>query len=233
MTAPSPAVAPGLRERKKDATRRAMADAALELVAERGYDHVTVADIAERAGVSRRTFSNYFSSKAECLVAVSAGWLDDVLQTVRRAPAGTPLIDVLATALERLAVDLPYRWELLHEVSLVEPEVQAMYTASEAELAADLGQSVGEFLGVPADDLRLRLFAGYALLAAGECLRDWFDAGRPDGLLGFQHRIALAFSFIDLTALPGAVAGSTEHVHSGRLPAPSAPSDPPHDHGEN
>lgn len=201
---PTAQQAVGLRERKKDATRRAMADAALALVAERGYDHVTVADIAERVGVSRRTFSNYFSGKAECLVAVSAGWLDDVLQTVRQAPAGTPLIEVLATALERLATDLPHRWELLHEVCMAEPEVQAMSTALEAELAADLSQALGEFLGVPAADLQLRLFAGYALLAGGECLRDWFDAGRPDGLLGFQQRIALAFAFIDLDALPGA-----------------------------
>ncbi len=213
MSTSTPTAEPavGLRERKKDATRRAMADAALALVAERGYDHVTVADIAERVGVSRRTFSNYFSGKAECLVAVSAGWLDDVLRTVRDAPADTSLGDVLAAALERLAIDLPARWEILHEVCEAEPEVQAMSTAMEGELAADLCRVLCDFLGVPADDLQLRLLSGYALYAGGECLRDWFDAGRPDGLLGFQQRLALAFAFIDLTALSAAASRTDAH----------------------
>lgn len=229
-TAPA-APSPGLRERKKDATRRAMADAALRLVADRGYDHVTVADIADQVGVSRRTFSNYFSGKAECLVAVSAGWVDDVLQAVRLAPAEASLMDVLASALERLAVDLPHRWELLHEVCLAEPEVQAMSVALEAELAVDLCAALGAFLGVPADDLQLRLFAGYALFAGGECLRDWFDAGKPDGLTGFQQRIALAFAFIDLTALPGAA--SRPGTHSGPSAIACPPSARPHVNGEN
>lgn len=196
--------APGLRERKKDATRRAMADAALQLVAERGYAHVTVADIAERVGVSRRTFSNYFSGKAECLVAVSGNWLDNILGAISDAPPGSPLEDVLATALERMAVEMPHRWELLHQVALDEPEVQAMGAAMEVELAADLCRALADFLGVPADDLQLRLLSGYAIYAGGVCRRDWVAAGRPNGLPGFQERLAQAFAFIDLTALPGA-----------------------------
>ncbi len=67
----------GLRERKKDATRRALAERALSMARERGYHGFTIADLVEDVGVSRRTFSNYFSSKAECLAAVTEGWLDD------------------------------------------------------------------------------------------------------------------------------------------------------------
>ena len=58
----------GLRERKKAATREALGDAAWSLCVEHGLDRVTVEQIARAAGVSLRTFFNYFSSKEEAIV---------------------------------------------------------------------------------------------------------------------------------------------------------------------
>jgi AcrR family transcriptional regulator len=57
----------GLRERKKLDTRKALSDAALELMFERGLDNFVREDVAARAGVSLRTFSNYFASKDDAL----------------------------------------------------------------------------------------------------------------------------------------------------------------------
>src|ERR1044072_6603651 len=58
----------GLRERKKRETKAALSWAALHLSVERGYGNVLVEDIAPDAGVSPRTFNNYFGSKAEAIV---------------------------------------------------------------------------------------------------------------------------------------------------------------------
>jgi predicted DNA-binding protein (UPF0251 family) len=60
----------GLRESKRAQTRAALAQAAFELVRERGLTAVTVDDIVATLPVSRRTFSNYFTSKEEAVVAV-------------------------------------------------------------------------------------------------------------------------------------------------------------------
>ncbi len=54
---------PGRRAQKTAATRRAIAEAAIELFVEQGYGKTTIDEIADRAGVSRRSFFNYFETK--------------------------------------------------------------------------------------------------------------------------------------------------------------------------
>src|SRR3982751_5368980 len=88
----------GLRERKKQETRAALSWAAIHLIVERGYDRVLVEDIANEAGVSPRTFNNYFSSKAE---AVASRHLDRCLRRAEvlcERPAGEPLWEAITQA---------------------------------------------------------------------------------------------------------------------------------------
>ncbi|WP_418830133.1 TetR family transcriptional regulator [Paraeggerthella sp.] len=66
------AASEGLRYRKKLKARLAVERAALELVIEHGFDGVTVEDICARAEISKKTFFNYFSSKASAVM----GWMD-------------------------------------------------------------------------------------------------------------------------------------------------------------
>ncbi|PRX03910.1 UNVERIFIED_ORG: TetR family transcriptional regulator [Actinomadura viridilutea] len=83
---------PGLRERKKRRTRRAIASAALRLFAERGYEETTIADIADAADVSPRTFFGYFPSKEDVVFAEVDDRLAEVRERLaRRVPGETPL----------------------------------------------------------------------------------------------------------------------------------------------
>jgi AcrR family transcriptional regulator len=90
----------GLRERKKQATRKALREAALRLALERGPDNVRVDDIAEGAGVSPRTYNNYFSSREQAIVAaVTTEREARVAAAVAARPAGTRLADAVIEAI--------------------------------------------------------------------------------------------------------------------------------------
>ena len=96
MTAPRP----GLRDRKKQATREALRDAALRLALERGPENVRVDDIADAAGVSPRTYNNYFSSREQAIVAaVTAEREARVAAAVAARPAAVRLADAVTDAI--------------------------------------------------------------------------------------------------------------------------------------
>jgi AcrR family transcriptional regulator len=74
-------------------------EAALELYSASGYDKVTVAEISEHAGLTRRTFFRYFSDKREVLFFGAENLEAFVAEGVLEAPPGTPALEVVATAL--------------------------------------------------------------------------------------------------------------------------------------
>ena len=95
---PRPEEASGLRERKKVATRQALGEAAIRLAVERGLDNVLVEDIADAAGVSARTFNNYFASKYEAICALQQARALRIGDELRARPPGEPLWESVTQA---------------------------------------------------------------------------------------------------------------------------------------
>jgi AcrR family transcriptional regulator len=85
----------GIRERKKRRTRRALAEAALSLFAERGYDETTVADIAAAADVSTRTFFSYFRTKEDVLFADADERIEMVREALSRSDPGLSTVEAI------------------------------------------------------------------------------------------------------------------------------------------
>src|SRR6476646_2301667 len=94
-TVPAAETHASLRERKKLSTRRSLRRAALDLVAERGFAHVTIEDIAEAADVSPRTFFNYFPSKEAALFGTDPEQIPVLRERMIHTAPGEPALDAL------------------------------------------------------------------------------------------------------------------------------------------
>ena len=220
----------GLRERKKTDTRRALAETALALGLERGYPHFTIADVVDRVGVSRRTFSNYFASKADCFVAVTDGWGDEVLDALLHAPAGMHLDALLREALVRLTDLVVTRFDSYLAVVRQEPELQAAAAVSESARCARIATAIANRLGLTRSDPRPDLLARFGGAAVQSCLESWWADGRPDGADGVAGRLDVAFALLDLSALepsqPSRPAQPTQPSQPSRPAEPTQPSLP-------
>ncbi|GAB0102076.1 TetR family transcriptional regulator [Nocardia sp. JMUB6875] len=191
----------GLRERKKADTRRALSDAALALMFERGLENVVREDIAARAGVSVRTFNNYFAGKYDALVYRQLDRIRRGVEILRSRPAEEPLLEALTTAMvEPLVEELtetgdltPTPEQLVQVRKLVEaPEVAAMMSKGiqEAVIAA-----IAERTGTdPERDLYPRLVAAVASAAQQAAFEIYVrsDPPQPIPVLIRQAMAALA-----------------------------------------
>jgi AcrR family transcriptional regulator len=158
---------PGRRERKKAATRRALSEAALGLFLERGFDKVTVAEIAEAADTAVSTVFVHFPAGKEALIlgdGVERG--QALAAAVLDRPQGTSILaalrDFLATRGPFEAEPDPYTrrvTELVVTTPALRAYARAMWTNNEEALAKVIATETGR----DADDLSLRLLARYVL----------------------------------------------------------------------
>jgi AcrR family transcriptional regulator len=83
----------GLRERKKRETRELIGRTAMKLFVKRGFDAVTVADVAGAAGVSEKTVFNYFPAKEDLVLHGGAERREALIEAIRDRPAGASLVE--------------------------------------------------------------------------------------------------------------------------------------------
>ncbi|WP_326615047.1 TetR family transcriptional regulator [Streptomyces scopuliridis] len=143
----------GLRERKKQATRAALAEAAVRLAAEHGAENVTVEAISEAAGVSPRTFFNYFDSHDDAFVMIDRGIGERVRRAVREAPASVPALDAVREALATELADVEEQqeiWELRATVLQRSPHLLVRGMGAHMAEELELAEAIAERLGAPA-----------------------------------------------------------------------------------
>lgn len=171
----------GLRERKKQQTRERIADAALKLFAERGYDETTLDEIADAADVSRRTIFAYYGSKEEILFCEESDSFARLKQLLDERPDGATTVDAMRqflSTLESLDDAGVRRKELIART----PALQIKVRARQAELEPMLAESIAKDLGSDPHDIRTLLIAASitaAFMSVSERLHAAEAAGSP------------------------------------------------------
>jgi AcrR family transcriptional regulator len=195
----------GLRERKRRATRRAIQLAALDLVAQRGLEKVTVDEISRIADVSPRTFFNYFTSKEEALIGESPTLPEEaqIERFVTAGPAGdllSGLGEMISRAGENVAGDVELvkrRRELMKQ----HPQLFALRMATMRSFEDELGAIVSRRLladepalaADPADlEQRSRLITLVAMAAMRHAWTCWADSG--GSLVDLSDRLRASFA---------------------------------------
>ena len=155
--------------------RRRLAQAALDLYRERGFEQTTTAQIAARAGVNERTFFRHFPDKREVLFDGEADLRAELTQAVAEAPDGLQPLDVLLRAFRRagsvLEESRPYSEPRL-EVIAVTPALHERELAKAASLTDAIAQALRQ-RGVASRLANLAAQAGWATFH--QALRAWID----------------------------------------------------------
>ncbi|WP_030505299.1 TetR family transcriptional regulator [Microbispora rosea] len=189
-----------LRERKRLRTRRAIADIALRLFTEKGFDATTVEELVGEAEVSRSTFFRAFATKeAAAVEAETELWTTYLGELADRRPSG-PVLAELCDTLARTAGVLPPGWDhrymATRRLILTSPallgHVEYQRTGVERQVVACLAEK----LGLDPDDLRLRVLAELATTAWSVAARDWVRDGGDGGRQALTDRLRDAFAAV-------------------------------------
>ncbi|MBR8640409.1 TetR family transcriptional regulator [Streptomyces tuirus] len=175
-----------MRERKKQRTRRALADIALALFSERGFDRVTLEELTAHAEIGRSTFFRYYGTKEDVAMAAEGELWDAYTTHFQAHTAPGPALDALRTSLTAAILSMPDGWDqrflrtrrlaagtpVLHDHSLV----------SSMKVQQRLVEILEQRLGSDSrEDVRLRLLGEFALSAWRCGARNWVAGRAPDG----------------------------------------------------
>ncbi len=198
----------GLRERKKEKTRLAILDAALDLFLEQGYESTTIEQIAGAVEISPRTFFRYYTGKDHVAL-----WFHDhgeqiMLETFAGRPADEPPFTSLMHALRAVLNDVEgvtpeneERFMKLRRLMEEHPRLMGLSMARGRATEQRLATAVAARRGVAADDDQLtHLIVGFAM----STLRVGFECPRSDATIGdVRQRMAECIELAEGSLRPG------------------------------
>ena len=190
--------------------RRRMQDAALELFGERGYARTTAAEVAERAGLTERTFFRHFPDKREVLFADN-DLRDRLAAAVAAAPEGTAPLEAITAGLDAVAEELQGRREAVVRRARI---IAAHTELQERELKklaswSDALESVLRGRGLPGPAAKLLAEVSVAVFRAA--YQRWLDEGLERELVATIHQTLVELGdFVGHTA-PARADATTRH----------------------
>ena len=172
----------GLRERKRQQTRQQLIGAAMRLFEQKGYEQTTVAEIAAAAGVSTKTFFNYFASKDEVLFPHLTRRIDGAVALIEQRGPGDPMPDVVVAVMQHMLADAlteevdgglaAVRLPMILSVPAVQAATLHRYFLAETQLARALHHAYHDAFDLAAAAAVIGSVMGAAIAAALVCLQE-------------------------------------------------------------
>jgi AcrR family transcriptional regulator len=174
----------GLRERKKLRTRNELADVALRMFSERGFDQVTIEEIAAAVEVSPSTFLRYFERKEDVLLADDARRIEELTAALAARPPDEPVLDAVRHALGAVAAGIEADRDTVTARARImsdAPSLRARSLESQTRFEQALARSVASRLGTDPTDLCVRIIAATSVAALRVAVEVWLahDADQP------------------------------------------------------
>jgi AcrR family transcriptional regulator len=199
-----------LRERKKLRTRRALADAALHMFTDKGFDETTLEELAEEVEVSRSTFFRFFPAKEAAAVEAEAElWSAYLAALADRELSGAILSELhqtLAAAVAGLDPGWDQRFLATRRLIAAEPALLRYVEYCRAQIKDQVAACLAGKLHLNPEDLRLHVLAELATTAFSLSGRRWVrhggQGGRKSLLQGFDSAVQAIPASLDLSALP-------------------------------
>lgn len=188
----------GLRERHRKRTAADLEEAALALFCEKGFDAVTIDDIAAAADVSRRTFFRYYASKEDVILSDHPKRLDELQAALNLRPADEPALTALRQAILSLAGSYEeQRDHMLRRFRLVTetPALEARSLCLQRNWETSVTAMLAERMGVdPSKDLRPGTVAATTMAAMRVATANWLAGGGQGDLPAI---VAAALDLLD------------------------------------
>ena len=202
-TEPRPPRQSPLQQRRREATRLEIAEAAVALFVEQGFAATTVDQIATRAGISLRTFYRYCDSKDDVLAAVFVTGRNRFVEVIATAPAQRPLADVVVSAMLAVMEDdeHPNLRRNASGVMLATPALRQRWLGLIRAVEEDLAPAVATRFGWSPDDVAVPVMAALIISAANTALEHSLRTNTP-----LVENIARSMAMLDkgLAAVEGA-----------------------------
>jgi AcrR family transcriptional regulator len=206
-----------LRERKKLRTRRALADAALRMFTDKGFDATTLEELAEEVEVSRSTFFRFFPAKEAAATEAEAElWSAYLAALADRELSGAILSELhqtLAAAVAGLDPGWDQRFLATRRLIAAEPALLRYVEHYRAQIKDQVTACLASKLHLDPEDLRLHVLAELATTAFSLSGRRWVrhggQGGRKSLLQGFDTAVKAIPASLDLSAPRNLQTGGT------------------------
>ena len=171
-----------LQERKQQLVRQAIWDAATDLFAEKGYDETTVDDIALAAGVSRRSFFRYFSSKNDLMAQAIDTYGDRLTEAIQACAPHSPPPELFRQTILRVAGVCALQPRIRKAMGIVTkyPAARIAQEARSNDLHARVEKAFASRIKKTEKQLPPAVVAALTLSVLTVIFRIWFEQGQGD-----------------------------------------------------